>query len=619
MKFPYTLTVIVGIVVLGVLSFFSTMGADFFGFKLVGNAITADEVTYIPSGFYYAKTGRYFFNPEHPPLIKDLAALPLLVLDPLLPVIKSIAPSSTLNDPGFPYTQIVFPKERELQNKQWYWGKLFLFNQYADTETIIAWSRGMMLAVNALLLVLLYASLRRPWGDRASALGVLLCALLPTTIAYSSLVILDLTTALLQILALVWSGRALYKIATKQGSGGAWFLALLFLFFANAAKVSSLLLFPVIWLGGTVWLFSVRVRVKKIIYFWIIFGGIVFAVGMLLLGYYFVHTVAMTVPEILLQLDTLLAHTPREVWLKNLLTTLLSVHPFFRGGVEYLLGLALTAKRAHEAVQTTYFMNHFYRSEGPGGWYYPVLMVTKIPFGLFVLLFFSVLLTARAGCKKIWLKIKGTPIGFWKTVSPVSVLFLFFGVSYFFLAATARLQMGIRYVLPSVFVLVLCIGRLSSRFWEEKFFLFKIKYLIGGVCISLFVSLSLTFPFYLSYYNFLGGGIENGYRIATDSTYDWGGQDLKRLAEWVRVHQIGVLYGNFFAFVPEYYLGTAYRPLVLEAAKLPPSGADVAISAQQYQFLRFSSSTTGALLQRYFPLEKMQARVGTTMFIFKMP
>ena len=42
----------------------------------------------------------------------------------------------------------------------------------------------------------------------------------------------------------------------------------------------------------------------------------------------------------------------------------------------------------------------------------------------------------------------------------------------------------------------------------------------------------ISFPHYLSYYNISIGGTNNGYKIATDSNYDWG-QDIKRLGKFV--------------------------------------------------------------------------------------
>ena len=44
--------------------------------SMLGNSATFDEVAHIAAGYGYVHYGDYRLNPEHPPLIKDLAALP---------------------------------------------------------------------------------------------------------------------------------------------------------------------------------------------------------------------------------------------------------------------------------------------------------------------------------------------------------------------------------------------------------------------------------------------------------------------------------------------------------------------------------------------------------------
>ena len=46
-----------------------------------GDSTTMDELAHIPAGYSYLSQKDFRINPEHPPLVKDLAALPLLKLD----------------------------------------------------------------------------------------------------------------------------------------------------------------------------------------------------------------------------------------------------------------------------------------------------------------------------------------------------------------------------------------------------------------------------------------------------------------------------------------------------------------------------------------------------------
>src|SRR6266849_6571526 len=56
------------------------------GANLCSNAwcesLTNDELVHIPSGYHYLVTGNFRLNPEHPPLVKLWACLPVLFLRP---------------------------------------------------------------------------------------------------------------------------------------------------------------------------------------------------------------------------------------------------------------------------------------------------------------------------------------------------------------------------------------------------------------------------------------------------------------------------------------------------------------------------------------------------------
>src|SRR3989344_8592404 len=69
--------------------FFSVSGFNLANLKYSGDSITSDEVPHITSGYYYLKSGRYFLNPEHPPLVKDISAvLPFFILNPSFPEVS---------------------------------------------------------------------------------------------------------------------------------------------------------------------------------------------------------------------------------------------------------------------------------------------------------------------------------------------------------------------------------------------------------------------------------------------------------------------------------------------------------------------------------------------------
>jgi predicted membrane-bound dolichyl-phosphate-mannose-protein mannosyltransferase len=54
---------------------------------LRNKSITTDEVTHLPAGYSYFLRKSIVYNPQHPPLIKEICALPLLFMDVKVPPI----------------------------------------------------------------------------------------------------------------------------------------------------------------------------------------------------------------------------------------------------------------------------------------------------------------------------------------------------------------------------------------------------------------------------------------------------------------------------------------------------------------------------------------------------
>ena len=135
----------------------------------------------------------------------------------------------------------------------------------------------------------------------------------------------------------------------------------------------------------------------------------------------------------------------------------------------------------------------------------------------------------------------------------------------------------------------------------------------------IFSSIS-TFPHYLSYYNKLGGGTQEGYKIAGDSNYDWG-QDFYRLLAFVEKEKIEKIYLDYFGGEDEeYWLGEKYIRLNPKEIEKPPKGW-LAVSVNQLMGGISEPSPhfdqeTGYYdwLKKYTPL----ARAGHSIFIYKI-
>lgn len=148
------------------------------------------------------------------------------------------------------------------------------------------------------------------------------------------------------------------------------------------------------------------------------------------------------------------------------------------------------------------------------GWkyYFPFLMLVKTPIITLFLLIISLALLIK---KKL---IKDFPT------------FLIIGALWYLLVAIiSPANLGIRHIMPIYSLLFLLVGYAISKVSN------KIRIIVLLLLIILGGEFAYNYPFYLSYFNQFVGGSYNGYKIATDSNLDWGG-DLKYIKTYTDSH-----------------------------------------------------------------------------------
>src|ERR1700704_3052505 len=150
-------------------------------------SITADEIVLIPSAYYHLVTNDVQLIPQHPPLCKLLAGLPLLLLQP---------------DERSPE-----PNDRSMTKDDVEWAHVSRFWQdnHSRFEAISFWARMPMIALTLGLGLLTFVCARDLFGPRAALLAVALFALEPTILAHGRVVQTDIPAAfgfLLTIFAL---------------------------------------------------------------------------------------------------------------------------------------------------------------------------------------------------------------------------------------------------------------------------------------------------------------------------------------------------------------------------------------------------------------------------------
>ena len=138
-----------------------------------------DEVTHLPSGYTYLKTGEIKLNPQHPPLLKMLAATPLLFID-----LRSNFDPSLIGAPSY----------------EWTFGRSFIFGN--DADKLIFWGRIPMILISVLLGWYVYKWGKDLFGMRGGMIGLFIYAFMPNIIAHSQFITTDLGATAFSFIAL---------------------------------------------------------------------------------------------------------------------------------------------------------------------------------------------------------------------------------------------------------------------------------------------------------------------------------------------------------------------------------------------------------------------------------
>jgi len=209
------------------------------GLIFIGEASqTSDEAVHLAAGYSYLTTGDFRLNPEHPPLIKEWAALPLLPLD--------------LAFPGGLLWE---------QAEEWNIGRLFVHENRFPNDTLLLLGRLPILALSLLLGWFLFRWGRALFGARGALLGLALYVLDPNVVAHSSLVTTDLGVTLFMFLTVyaLWawterpSPRGLALCGAMAGGAFASKFTSFWLAPIFGALLVGLLLLQAAWAHAVLW------------------------------------------------------------------------------------------------------------------------------------------------------------------------------------------------------------------------------------------------------------------------------------------------------------------------------------------------------------------------------
>ena len=155
-----------------------------------------DELAHIPAGYSYDKFLDYRLNPEHPPLVKALSAVPLLFLNLKFPI-----------DSDNWQNQV---------NAEWEIGKEFLYNSGNDADKIIFYSRIVPMLLLLVLIGFTYFWASELIGKWWGLLPAILIAFSPNFLAHGHYVTTDIGACFGILVSSYYFLKAIYDPSKKN-------------------------------------------------------------------------------------------------------------------------------------------------------------------------------------------------------------------------------------------------------------------------------------------------------------------------------------------------------------------------------------------------------------------
>jgi hypothetical protein len=485
---------------------------------------TWDEACHIFAGYNNWKNANFGDNPEHPPLVKLLATLPLLRL-----------PLKVPPHPG------VFSKEEDFLT-----ATQFVYSN--DAETIVFRTRMAAALLTLLLALLVFAVAQEMFGPIPAFIALALLVFEPNILAHGAVVTTDVGFSCF-LLATVY---AFYRYV-KKPTAGRLALTGLAAGLGLATKHSAILIPPILFVlalcevlrGGDA---SADVRagrsrqVLRLLGAILVIGVIAVAILWSCYGFHFHPKAGVDAGTRVIEYAGRLKSPVQAKMIQTAARWRLLPQ-------SYLFGLAdvgFTADFSH-----TYLLGKVYPH---GVWtYFPVAFAIKTTLGLLILLALVPLSLARSRGDD-----RGDDYG-------RELLFLLVPAAiYFGVAMASGMNIGVRHILPVYpFLMILAAWGAWKLIQRQRHW----AYVVALLLVWNVVSSARTFPVYLAYSNELWGGPSQTYRYLSDSNADWG-QQLKAAHKYLDARQVKSCWFAYFAAVvvePTYY-GVQCKPLTTIAS-----------------------------------------------------
>jgi hypothetical protein len=475
---------------------------------------TFDEGAHIFSGYRYWKNFDFGFNPEHPPLLKLVAALPLLRL--------------SLRTPSIP--------DADFKMVEFRTGRDFL---YGNDAGIILFRARMAAATFTLCLALcIFLLAQCMWGDGPAFIALALFVFDPNFLAHGALVTTDIAVTLGIFLGvasfyfylknptaprLVGAGLAAGICLSSKHSGILLFLMLLLLMLTElvtweevtARKLAPDFVARALRLTASL----AAISTISLVVLWSVYG---FRFAARPAGL----KVNPPLPEFVQQMG----HGSSGI---VLLMARLHLLP-----ESYLYGIADISSVG--TIPTVIFGRYYPSAQW---FYFPSVFVVKST------LAFLLLCCLLPLCAKFW----GKPVKremFFLVIPPAV---------YLIVAMSSGINYGIRHLLPIYPFLIVLVSFAAWNFGQRNR---AFAIVVAAVVVFHAASSLHAFPNYIPYSNELWGGPSKTHAILADSNVDWG-QGLVAMKQYINENHIENCWFAYFGqlIVDVSYYGIRCKPL----------------------------------------------------------
>jgi hypothetical protein len=474
------------------------------------NSATFDEPAHLAAGVAYWQHHDFSIYDLSPPLVRLWAAIPALWEG-------AHSPPAAIAD-AYP------PLERH-----WRYADVFVAANLDRFSHLLFVSRLAIVLISCVSGWITFRWAGRLYGPRSATAACAMYCLNPSVLANGSLVTTDCGTAA-AMLASCW----LWWRFCRSPSWSRWLLACMALLAAHLCKFTAVLLWPMMlamalpfipwrtprlrWLLPGAWLL-LAVAVVVLLNAVYGFHGSGRSIGSFDFNSSFMRRIQHAIP----------AAVPSPL------------------PARLLEGLD-SQKSDTEAGYQGFLFGYIYR--GARWYYFPAALLCKLPIAM-------LLLAAAAAASKLAIRGSAPP------ARGAGERSLFLGLVVFAIGVMALgdLNIGTRYFLPAFPLAIILI----SRIWSvDRPASAKTRSLMPYLRDALLGVLAFetlwVCPRFLTFVNFAVGGPSNGWRLLSDSDYDWG-QGLIDLRDWMNDQKIDSVALAYFGFVDPRAYGIHYTPL----------------------------------------------------------